>query len=117
MSINVTTETKLLKTEIANVEMRLRRHCDFQNGAPVITYPVEITYGKTEWIVDASGTVTGLVSGTASEQSTFVLEGKPYMDFASYVLTEDEAKMPVGQFLPILIDRCIQAHLNEQAQA
>ena len=113
MSINVATETKLLKTEIANVEMRLRRHCDFQNGAPVVTYPVEITYGKTEWIADASGNVTGLVSGTASEQSTFVLEGQPYVDFASYVLTADEAKMPVGQFLPILIDRCIQAHLAE----
>jgi len=111
MSINVTTETRSIKSEISNVEMRLRRHCDFQNGAPVITYPVEITFGKTEWTVDASGNVTGLVSSTASDQSTFVLQGQAYMDFASYVLTEEEAKMPVGQFLPILIDRCIQAHI------
>ena len=111
MSINVTNETKTIKAETANVETRLRRHCDFQNGAPVITYPVEITYGKTEWIADANGNVTGLVSSTASDQSTFVLEGDAYTTFATAKVTFEGTEMMVGQLLPILIDRAIQGHI------
>lgn len=113
MSINVKTSTISKKIETANVETRLCRHCDFQNGAPVITYPVEITYGDTEWLTDANGAVTGLVSSTASNQSTFVLQGQAYMDFATTKVTFEGTEMVVGELLPILIDRCIQAHLAE----
>ena len=113
MSINVKTSTISQKTETANVETRLCRHCDFQNGAPVITYPVEITHGETNWLVDADGNTIGLKSSTPENVSTFVLKDQAYMDFATTKVTFEGTEMAVGQLLPILIDRAIQAHLAE----
>lgn len=111
MSIDAGTTTTKVKAEIAAIETRLKRHVDFQDGKIVVTYPVEILYGKTLELVDDAGNVTGLASQEPTEQTTFRLEGDAYATFAGYVLTPDEAKLPIGAILPMLIDRAIQAHI------
>ena len=111
MSIDAGTTTQKIQAEIAAIETRIMRHVDFQDGKIVTTYPVEILYGKTLKTLDDSGTVTGLASAAPTEQATFVLTGDAYNAFAGYVLTPDEAKLPVGMILPMLIDRAIQAHI------